>query len=412
MKVLLYLAISLLLLSTWACKEKKETPNNKPADTNKPYVVMLSMDGFRWDYPDKAKTPNFDKIEQMGVRAEMQASFPTKTFPNHYTIATGLYPDHHGIVNNTFWDPQRGVLYKISDRAKVQDGYFYGGEPIWVTAEKQKVKSASYFWVGSEAKIDGYRPSIYKIYQHNFPFYQRADSVIAWLQLPAEKRPHLITWYVSQPDSYGHKYGPKSQQIKDTIAGLDRLLGYFMDKLAKLDIANKVNVIVTSDHGMEEITHNRAISLTQYIKPEWVKGMDGGNPTYNIWVKSGFKDSVENALQHIPHIKYYSKSTIPARMHYMQNPRCGDFVATADSSWALYNKSIPNFTIAGTHGYDNSISTMDAIFYAYGPAFKTNYHQQKFKNVDIYNIICTILDLNAAPNDGNMDEVKGMLKKQ
>ncbi len=401
--------LSLIIISTWACKQKSED-NNESAIVDRPYVVMLSMDGFRWDYTDITNTPNFDKIEQNGVRAEMQASFPTKTFPNHYTIATGLYPDHHGIVNNTFWDPQRKTLYKISDRSKVQDGYYYGGEPIWVTAEKQNVKAASYFWVGSEAKIDGYYPSIWKVYDHHFPFYQRADSVIAWLQLPENKRPHMITWYVSQPDSYGHKFGPKSQEIKDTIAGLDKLLGYFMDKLSKLDIANKVNVIVTADHGMEEIRHERSISLSDYISSSWVYGMDGGNPTYNIWVKAAYKDSVENALSKIPHIKYYTSTTIPARMHYMTNERCGDFVATADSSWALFSNNIPNFTVGGTHGYDNSISNMDAIFYAYGPAFKEHYHNPKFENVDIYNIICSILKLKPAPNDGDMTRVKGMLK--
>ncbi len=402
----LLLGITIVILG--ACKPNSKEINDE--NINRPYVVMLSMDGFRWDYADMANTPNFDKIEQIGVRAKMQASFPTKTFPNHYTIATGLYPDHHGIVNNTFWDPQRNSLYKISDRNKVQDGYYYGGEPIWVTAEKQNVRAASYFWVGSEAKIDGYYPSIWKVYDHNFPFYQRADSVISWLQLPKEKRPHMITWYVSQPDSYGHKYGPNSQQIKDTIEGLDRLLGYFMDKLASLDIANEVNVIITADHGMEEIKHERAISLSDYIKQEWVNGMNGGNPTYNIWVKDGYTDSVRTALAKVPHIKYYSKKTIPERLHYMNNKRCGDFVATADSSWALYSKSIPNFNVGGTHGYDNSISTMDAIFYAYGPAFKENFHNQKFKNVDIYNLICNILNLTPASNDGNFERVKPMLK--
>ena len=408
-KLFTLLLLALLVFS--ACNkntEKKE--DDKPVVTDIPYVVMLSMDGFRWDYTDKTSTPSFDRIEQIGVKSRIQASFPTKTFPNHYSIATGLYPDNHGIVNNTFWDPQRGVLYKISDRSKVEDGYFYGGEPIWVTAEKQDVRSASFFWVGSEAEIGGYRPSIWKRYNHYFPFYQRADSVIAWLQLPKEKRPHLITWYLSQPDSYGHKYGPESQQIADTIQGLDRILGYFMDELAKLDIAKDVNVIVTSDHGMQEIRHEKSISLSDYVKSSWVNGMNGGNPTYNIWVKDGFKDSVRIALSNVPHLHLYDKNNIPSRMHYMTNERCGDFVATADSSWALYSGNIPNFTVGGTHGYDNGISTMDAMFYAYGPAFKEHYSQDKFRNIDIYELICNILKLEPATNDGDFEKVKTMLK--
>lgn len=412
MKNINYIIIIGILLLSWSCnKANKEKPETKPAVTNIPYVVMLSLDGFRWNYPDRANTPNLDKIAGKGIRSEMKASFPTKTFPNHYTIATGLYPDHHGIVNNTFWDPQRGVLYKISDRSKVQDGYFYGGEPIWVTAEKQNVRSASFFWVGSEAKIKGYYPSIWKTYQHNFPFYQRADSVIAWLQLPKEKRPHLITWYLSEPDGTGHHYGPESQQITDTVQGLDKIVGYFLDKLEQLDIADEVNVIIVSDHGMQEISNQRVIKLQDYIKPQWMAGANGGNPVYNIWAKTGFKDSIANALANIPHIKYYTSATIPARLHYMGNERCGDFVAEADSSWSLFNSYVPNFTTAGTHGYDNANQNMNAIFYAYGPNFKTQSSANaKLNNVDIYNIICKILKLEAANNDGDINRIDDFVK--
>jgi len=401
----------LLLIS--ACNKNSDKPKeNLPSATDIPYVVMLSMDGFRWNYADRTSTPNFDKIEQIGIRAEMKASFPTKTFPNHYTIATGLYPDHHGIINNTFWDPQRKVVYKISDRSKVQDGYFYGGEPIWVTAEKQNVRSASFFWVGSEAKIKGYYPSIWKTYDHSFPFYQRADSVIAWLQLPEKKRPHLITWYLSQPDSYGHKYGPESQEITDTIQGLDHILGYFMDKLAQLDIAEKVNVIVVSDHGMQEISHQNIIRLQDYIKSNWLAGANGGNPVYNIWAKDGFKDSIEQALSNVAHLNLYTSSNIPSRLHYMTNTRCGDFVAVADSSWSLFNDYVPNFTIGGTHGYDNDNRNMNAIFYAYGPNFKKqDTHNTKLNNVDIYNMICKILNLKTATNDGNAGMVNNFIKE-
>jgi alkaline phosphatase D len=408
----LSIIIALFILIFSSCNKKTDKPIvEKPAKTDIPYVVMLSLDGFRWNYADRTNTPSLDKIAQKGIQAEMTASFPTKTFPNHYSIATGLYPDHHGIVNNTFWDPQRSVLYKISDRSKVQDGYFYGGEPIWVTAEKQDVRSASFFWVGSEAKIGGYYPSIWKTYEHNFPFYQRADSVIAWLQLPKTKRPHLITWYLSEPDGSGHHYGPESQQITDTIQGLDRIVGYFLDKLEKLDIANEVNVIIVSDHGMQEISNQRVIRLQDYVKSNWMAGANGGNPVYNIWAKNGFKDSIANALANVPHLSLYTKSTIPARLHYMTHERCGDFVAVADSSWSLFNSYIPNFTIGGTHGYDNANRNMNAIFYAYGPNIKAQTaNNTKLNNVDIYNMICEILDLNAASNDGDAGRVSEFVK--
>jgi len=171
----------------------------------KPYLVILSMDGFRWDYPEKVATPNLDSVAAVGVKAKsIIPSFPTKTFPNHYTMVTGLYPDHHGIVQNEFYDPESGRYYRIGDRKAVMDGTFYGGEPIWVTAEKQDVKSASYYWVGSEAEIGGVRPAYWKEYDGKVPFENRIDSVISWLRLPEEKRPHLILLYFDEPDGYGH----------------------------------------------------------------------------------------------------------------------------------------------------------------------------------------------------------------
>ncbi len=406
----LTLILSLLSVLTACNKSGKE---NTPVETKTgiPYVIMLSMDGFRWNYPDRTSTPAFDEMAQKGIRAEMVSSFPTKTFPNHYTIATGLYPDHHGLVNNTFWDPQRGVLYKISDRSKVQDGYFYGGEPIWVTAEKQHVRSASYFGGGSEAKIDGYYPSIRKTYEHAFPFYQRADSVIAWLQLPHQKRPHLILWYVSEPDGTGHHAGPESQQITDTIAGLDRLLAYFLNEIEKLDIKDSINLIVLSDHGMQEISSQRVIRLQDYLKPGWTKGINGGNPVYNIWVTDGYKDSVRRALQNVAHLQLYDKDNIPPRLHYMTNERCGDFVTVADSAWSLFNDYVPTFTTGGTHGYDNANRNMDAIFYAFGPDFKSQSSENtRLNNVDVYNLLCKILDLEAAKNDGDASRVHDFVK--
>ena len=397
-----YILLIITALSLWSCEEKANSDNDNPTITQ-PYVVMLSMDGFRWNYTERIPTPNFDKIAAMGVRASIQPCFPTKTFPNHYSIATGLYPDHHGIVNNTFWDPGRSVVYKISDRSKVQDGYFYGGEPIWNTAEKQGMKSASYFWVGSEADVQGMHPSIWKVYDHNFPWNQRVDSVIAWLQLPEAKRPHMITWYVPEPDGTGHHYGPESQEIDNMVMKLDTLLGYFMDELAKIPVGAKVNVIITSDHGMQQYKKADVIVLKNLIKKSWYNYAYGSNPIYNIWANPGYSDSILMALSQVPHLSAYDKNTIPARLHYMTNARCGDVVAMADSSYALVYGSVPNITIAGTHGYDNANTNMDAIFFAYGPAFKQGYKANKFQNIDIYNLITKILKLTPAANDGDED---------
>ncbi len=370
------------------------------------------MDGFRWDYTDSVATPNFDAIEKMGVKAEsMQVSFPSKTFPNHYTLATGLVPNNHGIVNNTFYAAEYDQVYSIRNREVVEDGKYYDGEPIWNTAEKQGMKAASYFWVGSEADIQGMHPSIYKKYDHHFDFYQRVDSVISWLSLPEEQRPHLITWYVHEPDGVGHDFGPHSAEMDSTILSLDHLLGYFMQKLSKHPLAKEVNVIITSDHGMENTSAERTINLYAHLKKHWVEYALGGNPIYNIQAKEGFKDSIRIALENIDGLICYENPNVPAYLNYGTNDRCLDFTVVADSAWSIIKrKPRKDYGDGGTHGYDISNKNMNAMFYAYGPAFKEGYEQPMFKNVSVYPLICHVLGLRPAPNDGEFEEVGGMLK--
>ncbi len=370
------------------------------------------MDGFRWDYPDSIATPYFDKIEQMGVKAEaMQASFPSKTFPNHYTLVTGLVPDHHGIVNNTFYAPEFDEVYAIRNREAVQNGKFYQGEPIWNTAEKQGMKAGSYFWVGSEADIQGMHPSYWKTYDHHFGFHQRVDSVMAWLSLEDSKRPHLISWYVDEPDGVGHHYGPHSEKADSAIRDLDALLGYFMKELAAHPLADQVNVIVLSDHGMGSISKEKTIMLKEYLKDDWYNYLVGGNPIYNMDANEGFEDSIYMALENVKGLTIYKNEEMPAHLNYGTHERCLDFTIVADSSYSLMKREPrEGYGFGGTHGYDINNTDMDAIFYAYGPAFKENYQQTKFKNVDVYPLMCEILGLTPAPNDGQLKEVEGMLK--
>jgi len=374
---------------------------------------MLSLDGCRWDYPDKTPMKNLLAIAQNGVRARsLQPSFPSKTFPNHYTIATGLYPGHHGIVQNSFYAPELGRYYHLIDRKAVEDGAFYGGEPIWVTAEKQGVKSASYFWVGSEAPVKGIRPSIWKRYQHDFPFAQRADSVIAWLQLPPERRPHLITWYMHEPDSRSHAYGPGSPEVKEVLVYIDSLIGDFMEKLARLPIADQVNVIITSDHGMGPISRERVVVLDDYLQPGWLDTALGYNPNFMFKPRPGYMDTVYLALKKAPHLRVWKKGELPARFHYNRHPHIFPIVAVADSGWSVvWRKDLPRVPLhGGTHGYDPADKDMHGIFFATGPAFKKGYVAPTFENVDIYTLIAHILGLKPAPTDGRFEDVKGMLK--
>lgn len=399
------LPLFVLISFLTACSfEKKEE--------EKPYVVMLSMDGFRWDYTDKASTPNFDKIALKGVKAKsLKPSFPTKTFPNHYSIATGLYPDHHGIVLNSFYDEASNRYYSIPDRVAVEDGSFYGGEPIWVTAEKQGVQTGSYFWVGSESEIAGHRPKYWKEYDHDFPYKQRVDSVIAWLSKPEAVRPHLIMWYFDEPDNTGHIDGPDSPELMAKIVQLDFMLGYFLIELDKLSIAQNVNVIVTSDHGMSNISDERKVNLMDHIDVEWIAEMQGYSPNFNIKAKEGQVDNIYNALKDVEGISVWKTGELPQRLNYGNHPRTLDVVVVADSSYSVVDEPV-KIDSKGAHGYDNANTDMHAIFYAYGPAFKEKYTSPTFNNVDIYPLICEILNLQPQVVDGNLENVKGILKKE
>jgi predicted AlkP superfamily pyrophosphatase or phosphodiesterase len=380
------------------------------AQSPQPYVIMLSMDGFRWDYPEKCPTPNLDRIASLGVKAKsLQPAFPSKTFANHYTMATGLYPDHHGIVENSFYDPETGRHYAISDRKAVEDPYFYGGEPIWVTAEKNNIKAASFFWVGSEAAIKGIQPSYWKVYEHDFPFHQRIDTVIAWLNLPEEKRPHLITWYMDEPDGIGHGEGPSGEETFKMVTYLDSLVGVFLDKIEALPIASQVNIIVTSDHGMGPTSPDRCIKLKEHIDYQWFEEMEGYTPNLTLKVKDEFADTAWKALSSIPHVTVWKHGEVPDSLHYGTNPRTLDFILVADSAWQFtLTDKIPRSS--GAHGYNPYNTDMHAIFYAKGPAFKSGYLHPTFENINLYPLICQILGIKPAPVDGHIRNVKGMLK--
>ncbi|MGC9342659.1 MAG: ectonucleotide pyrophosphatase/phosphodiesterase [Bacteroidales bacterium] len=386
--------------------------NSRKAE-DQPIVIMLSLDGFRWDYPDIYETPNLDKMAAEGVKANsLVPSFPTKTFPNHYSIATGLYPDHHGLVNNTYMDPERAEIFRLGDRAKVEDAYYYGGEPIWVTAEKQGIPTASFFWVGSEAPIQDIQPGIWKKFDSSIPFETRMDSVLSWIDLPAKKRPRLITWYMEEPDHVGHDFGPVSEKTGQVISYLDSLLGVFIERLYSKDLDQEINFIVLSDHGMGETKGNMYIDIDANLKAEWIQYILGYNPVIFIEPEDGYADSVLMVLNKEENLSAWKKSDLPEHLNYGNNPRISEIVVAADSGWSIGTDDIPDFEIGGAHGYDYRNKDMHAIFYAMGPAFKKAHSHPSFYNVDIYLLLADILNLEPAETDGNQQRIVGMLKEE
>jgi alkaline phosphatase D len=383
-------------------------------DTRKPfknYVLLVSLDAFRWDYPSLYNTPNLNQLAKDGVNAErMFSSFPTVTFPNHYSIATGLYPDNHGLINNSFPAADLGLYYRMGDRAAVENPSFYGGEPIWVTAEKQGIRSASFFWVGSEAPVGGKHPTFWKKYDESVTYEERIDTVVKWLSYPAEKRPALITLYFDEPDHTSHSYGPVSPQTGKIVEKLDSLIGVLREKISALPEAKKINIIVLSDHGMAAISPERYINLKSLVPDRMISSISGGNPVYLINPKDEKKDSVLYLLNSVKGCKAWSKSQVPAKWHYGTNPRIPEIVVVADSSWSIGTRPDGSSLRGGAHGYDNSNPDMFSIFYASGPAFKKNYRFKELNNTDVYNLICTILKIAPAKNDGNPIHIKGLLR--
>ena len=379
-------------------------------DSRKPfknYVLLVSLDGFRWDYCKIYNTPNLNRLAQQGVKAErLISSFPTVTFPNHYSIATGLYPDHHGLINNSFPAPDLGLFYRMGDRTAVENPAFYGGEPVWETAEKQGARSASFYWVGSEAR----HPSYWKKYDESVTYEARIDTVIKWLGYPPEKRPELVTLYFDEPDATGHKFGPVSPQTERIVERLDSLMGVLRSKLSGLPEAKKINLIIVSDHGMEAISAERYINIKSLVPDRMIASISGGNPVYLINPSTGKKDSILYLLNKSKGLKAWSKSELPSRWHYGTNLRIPEIVVVADSSWSIGTRPDGSSLRGGAHGYDNANSDMYAIFYAAGPSFRKNYRFKELNNVDIYNLVCKILNITPAKNDGDPAHIKGMLR--
>ncbi|MGI9104400.1 MAG: ectonucleotide pyrophosphatase/phosphodiesterase [Terriglobales bacterium] len=382
----------------------------------KPTVILISIDGFRYDYFGKAKTPNLDRLIARGVRAQyMIPSFPTKTFPNHYTIATGLYPAHSGIVGNSMWDDQLHATFKMSDRQQVQDARWWGGEPIWVTVEKAGQKTAAFYWPGSEAAIEGVRPTYWEPWdeKHRTSREYRVSKVLSWLDLPPADRPTFLTLYFEDVDEAGHHEGPDSPQLAEAMERVDTAIGLLLRGLQSRGILNQVNILVVSDHGMAACSRDRRVYLDDYLDLSNVIQVDG-SPVLAIKAKDGNHAALLEKLKRVPHMTAYTPDTIPARLHFSGNPRITPVIGVADVGWTItshqYVARHPDKKYGGDHGYDNAAPEMRAIFLAAGPAFRAHQVLPPFPNVDVYSLLAYLLHVSPAKNDGDMKVFQSVLR--
>lgn len=385
-----------------------------------PYVVLISFDGFRYDYTDRYSAPNFEKLQVNGAKAKaLIPSFPSKTFPNHYSIVTGLYPGHHGLVDNSFYDPVRDQYYSMSKKERVTDPYFYGGVPLWQLASQNHIGSASFFWVGSE--LPDNHPDYYYAYNKSFPDTSRVDRVLEWLKLPEKDRPHFISLYFSSPDEEGHEYGPLSEENKNAVMNADKLLGRLMAGLDLLKLP--VNIVVVSDHGMKELkevesTYLFLDELLDVNSPS-IRFSNGGTQAHIYMSDSTAVDSLYSVLRDkAHHFSVWKRSEFPAHWHY-QNKRSGDLMIIADEGYYIrdgkrstFIKTLSLGSSFGVHGYDpENVKDMRGIFYAMGPNIQRGVILEPFENIHIYPLIARILRLPLPEIDGRFEVVKKIYKR-
>lgn len=373
---------------------------NTAVQQAKPYVILVSLDGFRYDYPRKYSAPNILALGARGASAPdgMIPAYPSVTFPNHYTIVTGLYPEHHGIVGNAFYDPQRKQVYSYHDPATEMDGTWYGGTPLWVLAEQQGMRAACFFWPGSEADIQGVRPTYYMQYDQKYPDDKRVDQVLAWLKLPAELRPHFITLYLSDVDGAGHAHGPDSREVAEAVAKVDSEIGRLAEGIAELKLP--VDLVVLADHGMTKVD-GQWTNLDQYFDKslvvtaveDFLYPKSGADAEKIYFALNGKSDK----------FKVYRNGKVPPELHSDGNPREGDPVVVPTGPYLLRVSAPSPVTDAamrfygpmmGSHGFDPAeLPEMKAIFFAAGPDIRAGATVAPFENVAVYPFVAKILDL-------------------
>ncbi len=416
------LLCTLVAFSAGCATQQTATPASVAATTSQSApLLLISIDAYRYDYLERGLSPTLAMLADNGVRAaSMQPSFPSLTFPNHYTIVTGLRPDHHGIVNNTMFDSVLGK-FSLSNRQAVSDGRWWaGGTPIWETADAHGLRTATMFWPGAEANIHGHQPDEWMPYDGKVTPDQRVDKVLAWLDQPASRRPAFITLYFDAVDHAGHKYGPDTPQVDDALRETDAAMTRLVQGLRQRGLFDKINLIVLSDHGMAGTPLQNSVLIDQLIPQDQVQTVSMGilagfNPKDGSAKAASAFAAIEHQLeQPQQHMRCWDKTRVPARLHYGGNPRVPQLLCLANVGWRItttdYLASHKGDVSIGEHGYDNADPLMQALFVAHGPAFRVGAKVPAFPNVDVYPLMTHLLGIPAAANDSDYGAVKDMLK--
>ncbi len=395
--ILLVLIFPALILN--ACAEEQDrTP-----------LILISIDGLKPSYMELTETPVLDSLAARGTLAEsMIPVFPTSTFPNHYSLVTGLYTENTGVISNTMYDEEIGRYFRLSDRSAVSDGRWYGGEPLWVTAEKQDVRTATMFWPGSEAEINGVRPTRHYTYDGSLSYEARVDSVLTWLQLEDETRPDFITLYFSRVDSRGHSYGPYHEETLGALTYVDGVIGRLVSGLEEIGMWGDVNILFTSDHGMIDLSDDRLVFIDDIIDLDDVNVINW-SPVVMIQPTEGNTESVYEALKSEENnYRVYMKEDLPERWRFGNHHRVPDIVMVADLGWTITSRGFyeRRGILGGTHGFDNAYEDMHAYFMAVGRDIEQGKQIPSFEVVHLYEFMARLLNIEPAENDGDPEVLR------
>jgi predicted AlkP superfamily pyrophosphatase or phosphodiesterase len=386
----------------------------QPVTTERPILILVSIDGWRWDYLSRFAPPALSSLAAHGVLSEgLIPSFPSKTFPNHYTIVTGLYPARHGIVSNTMLDPALPGRFSLSNVNVQQDTRWWGGVPFWVTAEQQGRIAATMFWPGSDVEIAGDRPTLWRRFDNKVSNNERVDQILAWLRHPEASQPTFYTLYFEEIDVAGHDFGPESPQMRPAVEHVDQAMARLARGLETAGLGTRTNLVVVSDHGMAQNAQDRVIFLEEYVPLTAVEVIDWG-PILSLAPRSGSVDDLYQALRDKhPAMKVYKNEDLPARYRLAGHPRYSPVIGIADDGWEITSRerlARDKNGLGGDHGYDPINQSMHGLFIATGPAFREGMTVPRFENVHVYELLCRVLGIRPAPNDGDPAVTTGFFR--
>ncbi len=392
-----------------------EVPAAESTQRPRPIVILIAIDGWRWDYLERFAPPTLRRLAASGVRSEgLVPVFPSKTFPNLYTIVTGLYPERHGIVSNSMIDPGLPGRFTLSNRDVQQDTRWWGGEPLWVTAERQGQIAATMFSPGSDAEIAGDRPTSWKVFDNELPNAARVDQILAWLRAPDPARPTFLTLYFSTVDSAGHDWGPEAAETRAAAHEVDTAIARLVAGVNTLGLTARTNFVLVSDHGMAVVARNRTIVLDDYLDLSAVDLIDS-SPILGVNPRTGSVDALYAALKDKhPALQVFTREALPTEYRLRDHPRLPAVIGVADDGWHITTREVlqrENDRVpGGTHGYDPRHRSMHGLFVASGPQFRSGLVVPAFENVHVYELLCRVLALRPASNDGDSAVTSAFLR--